>query len=224
MSLFTTMQAECPACGAANEIEIVASVAGDRRPDLRDDIIAGTFQTIACPACGASYRPPPRFTYMDSDRQQWFVAHPAEDVGRWAHFEAEARRLFDATYGAGASPAAQALGRGVRPRVVFGWPAVREKLLCDIHGLDDVTLELLKTATMASVPGAPIADDTELRLDAVADETITLGWFVGETAARLATVAVPRTIYRQVEGDAAWGSLRNEFRNAAFVDLARLLT
>lgn len=223
MSLFTNLTAQCPACGSSYEVEVVASVAGDRRPDLKDAIVDGSFQTQTCPSCGAGYRLPPRFTYMDFGRGLWFVAHPVEDGSRWGDFEKQAKRLFDVSYGSGGSVAAREIGRGVKPRVVFGWLAAKEKLLCDSADLDDVTLELLKAAVMASVSGAPIADETELRLDEVSKENLVFSWYEAAGEERLATLKVPRSAYKDVLGDPAWNRMRAEFDKAAYVDLGRLV-
>lgn len=223
MSLFTHLMAECPACQARFDIEVVASVAGDRRPDLKAAIIDGSFQQQTCPSCSAGFRLPPRFTYMDFDRGQWFLAHPLEDAGEWTQLEKQAIQLFDERYGDKAPASAREIGEGIKPRIVFGWLATREKLLCDIADLDDVTLELLKAAVMATVSGAPIADETEMRLDEANDENLVFSWYEAAGEKRLATLKVPRSAYKDVLGDTSWNRMRAEFDKAAYVDLGRLL-
>ena len=52
MSLFETTKLPCPLCGTEVSFNAVHSVNADRRPDLRDAIIAGTFQQEACSSCG----------------------------------------------------------------------------------------------------------------------------------------------------------------------------
>lgn len=47
---------------------------------------------------------------------------------------------------------------------MFGWAALREKLICQDLGVDDTTLEFLKMAIMRDVERPPVADETELRL------------------------------------------------------------
>ena len=42
------------------------------------------------------------------------------------------------------------MGEGFQPRLVFGWPALREKLLCASLSLNDVDLELLKWLSCAA--------------------------------------------------------------------------
>ena len=56
MSVFHTETINCPACATPVEFKLVFSVNADRRPDLRDAIIAGTFQRQPCPSCGTAIR------------------------------------------------------------------------------------------------------------------------------------------------------------------------
>ena len=71
-------KSSCPACSQFVEFEAVYSVNADRRPDLRDEILAGTFQKEACPKCGESFRLTPELTYLDEERGQWIAAFPAD--------------------------------------------------------------------------------------------------------------------------------------------------
>jgi endogenous inhibitor of DNA gyrase (YacG/DUF329 family) len=52
---FRTETVNCPACATPVEFELVFSVNADRRPDLRDAIVAGTFQRQPCPSCGTDF-------------------------------------------------------------------------------------------------------------------------------------------------------------------------
>jgi hypothetical protein len=51
MSVFHTETINCPACTTPVQFKLVYSVNADRRPDLRDAIVAGTFQREPCPSC-----------------------------------------------------------------------------------------------------------------------------------------------------------------------------
>ena len=221
MSLFQTLHAECPACGVAQAVEAVSSVNADRRPDLRDAVLDGSFQAIVCDGCGIQFRLPPRFTYVDFGRGQWFVAHPHDEAARWPAMEAMARDMFEATFGAAAPPLVREIGSQMRCRVTFGWPALREKLLCDAAGLDDVAIELAKASVLRYMPGAPLSDETELRVDSASDSTVTLAWFVIGSEQSVARTTVPRIAVASI-GD-AWSDLRATFANASFVDVERLI-
>lgn len=110
------------------------------------------------------------------------------------------------------------------PQLVFGWPALREKLIGADLALDDMTLELLKIMIMRDVQGPPMADQTELRLTGGDGETLDFSWVVSATEARLASLPVPREIYEDVAGDPrSWEALRSEFTGHLFVDLNRLV-
>src|SRR5947208_2057858 len=129
----------CPKCNNPVEFGVVASVNADRRPDLRAAILTNTFQVGVCPQCSESFRIEPDLTYLDAARKQWILVLPAHDLAAWPALEQNARSAFERTYGAEAGAVAQELGRGLTARIAFGWPALREKLLCGEHGLDDAT-------------------------------------------------------------------------------------
>lgn len=224
MSIFLTVHATCGNCGAESDVQLAASVNADRRPDLRQAILDGTFQAVTCPGCGSAIRLPAHLSYLDIGRGQWILVDGAERIEDWSTAEDEALALFGDTYGAGAPPPARELGAGLRPRLVFGWPALREKLVCDELGLDDATLELLKIAIIRDVAGPPFGDDTELRLLSGTDEVLSFAWVVAASEAELATLEVPRRLYDGITADAAaWSALRDEFPGRAFVDLKRLV-
>src|SRR5262249_35681889 len=144
MSMFDVATAVCGACGQEAEIEFVLSVNADRRPDLRDQILDGTFQALPCPSCGVQVRIAPRFVYLDMGRGQWIAVHPADELARWPEIEREAAAAFEAGFGAGAPPIVRELAAGIEASVVFGWPAIRERLLAADLGLAAAPLESLK--------------------------------------------------------------------------------
>lgn len=223
MSIFHPANLICPNCHTETEVQRNASVNADRRPDLRAAILDGSFQSVACGKCGTALRLPPHLTFLNLGRQQWIMAEPAGMLEQWPEAEADARATYAETFGADAPPAAQKLAKNLQARLVFGWPALREKLIARDLGLDDVTLELLKIAIMKEVDKPPIADQSELRLVGGDAETLNLLWVVAETEAPLAALPVPREIYDDVAGDVdAWAALRAEFDGKLLVDLKRL--
>jgi hypothetical protein len=223
MSLFSQVECVCPACGALDPTALVASVNADRRPDLREAILDGSFQTRQCAVCDAAWRLPPAFTYMHLAADQWILAEPPEVLTQWREAEARTLEVFATGYGARAPSAARAIGATLRARLVFGWPALREKLLAVALGLEDISLELLKMAVLRNVQKPPFADGHELRLDGGDATTLRLAWMDSTTEARLATLAVPRDSYDDVAGDIAWDELRAELTAGPFVDMNRLL-
>jgi len=223
MSLFNPVEALCPNCGTPLRSALVASVNADRRPDLRRDIISGRFQVHACAICDTVWRLPPTFTYMHLAQNQWILAQPPENLPLWREAEARTLEVFNTGYGPEAPTAAREIGATLRARLVFGWPALREKLLAVDLGLEDVSLELLKMAVLRNVQRPPFADDHELRLDGGDATTLNLAWMNSNTEAIVARLPVPRDIYDDVAGDIAWDALRAELTEGPFVDMNRLL-
>ena len=225
MSLFKTTEIACPSCGKALSFESVFSVNADRRPDLRQAILAGEFQRMECPDCGARFRLDTDFNLLDVARGQWIVAAPVAAMADWPSHEQAARELFERAYGATASDLAQEIGKRLKPRIVFGWPALREKVLAAEHGLDDIALEACKAAVMRGVKGLPVSGVADLRLADVDGDQLVLAWLRSYDSAEGDAVSLPRSDYDKIaaELDGTWASLRREFDGALFVDLNRML-
>jgi hypothetical protein len=224
MSLFVPAKARCRTCGAESQQRLVASVNAVRRPDLRQEILEGTFQALDCEACGARLRLPIHLSYLDIGRGQWILAEGTEELARWQAVEADAQGVFDRTYGRQAPALAQEIGTALRPRLVFGWTALRETLLADEAGLDPVTLEILKLAVIRNVPDAPLADTTELRLIAADDESLLFAWVDLASEDHLATLPVQHRLYDAIVTDApAWAAVSAGLEGRLFLDLRRLI-
>jgi hypothetical protein len=225
MSRFQVEEVDCPSCGKKVEFPVNYSVNADRRPDFRDDILDGTFQREECPHCQHEFRLEPELTYVDVGRHQWILVQAASKLAQWVELEDHARFCFDQAYGEGAALPAQEIGKGIVPRVTFGWAALREKVLCGEHGLDDVTLELLKMALVRSAEDVPLADGVELRLVDVQGDELVLAWIKADHELAVEVVNVPRSLYDEIAADAAggWKALRKELASGAFVDIHRLL-
>jgi hypothetical protein len=222
VSLFDIETVTCPACAASVEFEAVGSVNADRRPDLRAAIVDGSFQVQPCPSCGKQFRLDPVLTYIDIGNRQWILVQPAEALAQWSALEQQARATFSQAFGDAAPRPARAIGSQLRVRVAFGWPALREKLLCADNFLDDVSLELMKCALLRGLPNAPMTDDTELRLVGATPETLQLAWLKTANDAPVETLDVPRALYDDVNDD-AWQALRATLEDGPFVDIHRLL-
>lgn len=224
MSIFQTALLTCPDCGTKTEVERCASVNADRRQDLRAAILDGSFQSAVCATCSARLRLPPHLTYLEVGRKLWIAAEPAPEIEQWPAIERHVFEVYDRSFGTQAAPVAQELGEGLAPRLVFGWPALREKLVCQDLGLDDVTLELLKMAIIRNVDGSPISDETELRLVGGGADTLDFEWVVAESETVLAGLAAPREAYESIEAaPAPWEAARQAFDHVFLVDLRRLL-
>ena len=225
MSLFKTQTLECPSCGKPLSFETVHSVNADRRPDLRAAILDGSFQRMNCPQCDARFRLDCDFALVDMGRGQWIVAAPVARIASWEAVEAGARDMFARAYGDEAPAVAQELGRKLKPRIVFGWPALREKLLVADLGLDDLALEACKATAIRAGTPIPALAVAELRLIGGDAEALLLAWERSYDGATGEIMKLPRPLHDEIAADAdgAWKSFRGDFDGALFVDLKRLL-
>jgi len=224
MSLFQTATVACPSCATPVDFEAVVSVNADRRPDLRDAILKGSFQREACAKCGHVFRMEPEMTLLDVRRKQWILVQPIAELPRWIELENHAVDLFDDAFGPRTPRTVQMLARGITPRVTFGWGAFREKLLCADHQIDDVNLELTKTAIVRGLDSPPLADDTELRLVAVEGDELVLAWIEAALERLVESLRTPRALYDEIAADKdGWAPLREQLSAGPFVDLHRLL-
>lgn len=223
MSIFRTLEVACPACDTPTTFELVHSVNAGRRPDLRDAILDGSFQRVACPSCGHAFRIEPEFIYMDLGRDQYIGVWPASRRSQWRACAAETRSVFDAAMGRSAPAEARSLGEHLVVRVVFGWPALVEKLLAQQAGIDDRTLEVAKLAAMRSQEETPLPGSSELRLIGEHDGDLVLGWLGGSTAEEPPPAwRVPRRLIDEIEAHPAdWQAARDAATEGDVVDFQR---
>lgn len=224
MSLISKASAACPACSTLRSFDRVVSVNADRRPDLRAAIVDGSFQREQCGQCSHPFKPPPLLTYLDIARRNWILVQAFEEQENWERFGEIAAGSFAMAYGDRAPPDAQASGRDLRVRLVFGWSALREKLRCDDLRLNDIDLELLKLSVLRESPDSPLSDETELRLLGVKGPELLMGWVRGRDERMVATLRVPRSTYDElVFNRSEWQTLREEMAAHSFVDMNRLM-
>jgi len=225
MSVFRPMTVNCPACGTPIDFNVSLSVNADRRPDLRAAIIDRSFQSQPCPKCGQAFRLDPELTLIDVARGQWIAAFPAAKITHWKELEEQSRVAFDLGFGSGAPAAAREMGAGMKPRLVFGWSAMREKLIAVDLELDDIILELVKLAIVRTSESAPLSSDTELRLLGIEEDKFAMAWIRGQTDRVVEWLKAPRQLYDDVAGnEEGWRALRTELSAGLFVDMNRLLT
>ena len=224
MSIFRKVSVNCPACGAAVEFNAVFSVNVDRRQDLRDAVLDGTFQREDCPHCSKAFRLDPELTYVDVGRGQWIAAFPVAKQAQWRELEQNVRALFSKAYGEKASAVAREIGAGLKARLVFGWTALREKVYAADQGLDDVILELTKAAMVRGLDHPPTGPGTELRLLSIEGDTLLVAWLNAADESARELLRVPRSLYDEIAADTSgWAGLQEEISSGPFVDLDRLL-
>jgi CpXC protein len=229
MSIFFTASAECPECGASATLDYPASVNADRRPDLREAILDQSLFTLPCPSCAKPLTFDPHISYLDVARRQWILAESVDQIENWRGIETDACATYDLAFGAGAPAVAREIGARLLPRLVFGWPALIEKLLCQTLGLDDVAVETLKLALLRASAGRTLDTSLELRLVGQDDDALTFAWLEPVSGLEHERVRVPRDAYVLVKGDlvtgdgAAWGPVAALLAGRMFVDVNRVL-
>lgn len=224
MSLFLTEELPCPSCRTPVSFELVHSVNADRRPDLRVAILDRSFQREPCPQCGYAFRVEPALTYIDVGRGQWIAAWPVSRRADWESLEQSTRRGFDKAFGEAAPGAARELGRGLRARLVFGWPALAEKIIAAEAGIDDLTLELVKAGILRTSDELTPGDGAELRLLGKEGDELVFGLIQGSSEELLEVVRLPAAVIGEIEADAGWAPLRAELGAGLYQDLNRALT
>ncbi len=222
MSVFRSVTVACPACTTEQAFDLVVSVNADRRPDLREAILDGSFQRVACATCGASFRLEPELVYIDLKRGQYVGVWPWERRTDWQAAAATTQETFDVAYGVNAAPEAKALAAKLTPRAVFGWPALVEKLLAAGAGIDDRTLEVAKVVASSSASEMPVPGQTELRLVAVDADQLVLAWVRPSDQSLGASMRVPRQLLADIEAEPEpWQQLRDDVGEGLVVDFQR---
>jgi hypothetical protein len=218
MSIFKPRAIPCPHCATRERRLVAHSINADRRPDLRQAILDDRFQRFDCGGCGQRFAVDGPFFYFDLGRRQWLGVYPARWERGWRALEAEVER----SHRDAAVECAPRMIREIAPelvvRVVFGLPALRDKLLCFESGIDDVSLEILKLRLM--LEGDP--------LHFTPSDRPTLSR-AGEPL-RLTTVRERELLELQVErrrldecADPAWQAARTQLGGGAYVDVGRIM-
>lgn len=143
-------------CGQELHVPLAASVNAVRTPDIRKQILAGTFHTLTCPHCGRLSNVEKSFVYTDLARNTVIQVRPRQERHEWRTVGAAFQQKLAKLDGEFSPP-------GTRyARIVFGLAELREKLLAQDVGLDDQFLEVLKTKILHAHPF--LMDRPRLRL------------------------------------------------------------
>jgi len=222
MSIFDTLEVRCPGCETPVEFDLVFSVSADRRPDLRAAILDGSFQKKTCPSCGTVFRADPEFSYMDIGRGQYIGVWPPSERGAWRDCAERTRAVYDEMLGANASSEAREIGDGLQPRVVFGWAALAEKILCRQAGIDDHTLEIAKALVLRTSAEVKMPGSREFRLIRLEGDDLVLGWVRTADDSVSDAVRVPRNVITEIDAKPEqWQALREDVTEGLVVDFQR---
>lgn len=162
MSTFVPYRLTCR-CGSETTVELAYGIHITRLPWARRQILDGTFQVFTCPACGAPTAVTRSTVYTDFDRNEYVAVEPSL-ASNWEDIRDRNDDVFDSAFLAG-PPAAAEMGTRFRKRCVFGFPALREKLLIWDAALDDLVIEGVKGQLCERLDLHP--DEVMFRLGAI---------------------------------------------------------
>ncbi len=143
MSTFVPSTIVCT-CGEHYVVEVANGLHISARPDIRKQILDGTFHRFSCPSCGAITMIDKLLQYTDFPKRQWFTIAPSNGLAwrrRWLEI---ANESFTATMVNTAPPMVVQWGNEMTRRLIFGLASLREKLVAFDAELDDRVIELLK--------------------------------------------------------------------------------
>ena len=197
MSTFRARSIRCHA-NHPFEGELFDSLHVSRRPDVREQILDGTFHRFTCPTCAEPVVVEHRLAYTDFPRRQWFTVFPRIDLRHCEEMVAFAQRSFQATMVERAPEMVRDWARDMTTRAIFGLASLREKLLVFEAGLDDRVVECLKLQLFRAA-GLELHPDTFLHVATVETDTLVLSY--GPPGRPPANLPVPRELYAMLELD-----------------------
>lgn len=160
MSVYQQTDITCR-CGHTSSVKVVHGVNIDRLPEVRDDILNGTFHTTLCPSCGTQSVVEKEFLYSDFGRNAFYKVKPRKARHQW---EAASQELEEDL----SKIPKDLTKRQLRHRrVVFGLGELREKLIAEDAGIDDRLVELLKVFLVYDHPFLLQKARLRLQLDGV---------------------------------------------------------
>lgn len=223
MSVVQSEVVQCPHCGAEQIQRVAQSINAERSPHYREQILAGEFQRPTCSQCAQSFEIGQPFIYVDLPRKHWFGVFSGADESGWRDLEEGPQRALDV---ARSAPGGQGVVGDPRVRCVFGLTALREKLLLDDLGLDDVAVEIMKFCLVTSADPETeqlIAEDRTLRIVNVSETHFELISSVVDPEAEATLLSVPREVYDEIVAEPRrWKDLRAFLTSGTYVDAGRV--
>lgn len=132
----------CPACGHTFRVELASSIQIGRMPEARGQILDGTFHVFACPECKQATCVEKSLVYTDAVRGQYVAVESAAGQS-WQAATLRHEAVFEECF-VNAPSIARELGKRITKRLVFGFRALREKLVLWDAELDDYVVEAVK--------------------------------------------------------------------------------
>jgi CpXC motif protein len=140
-------------CGEHYVVEVANGLHISARPDIRKQILDGTFHKFSCPHCGATQQVDALLSLTDFPARQWITIAPATALPERAKYIELAKEGFARTMESNAPELVIGWSKEMKRRLVFGLAALREKLVVWDAGLDDRVVELLKIQLLRDLRG-----------------------------------------------------------------------
>lgn len=171
MSTFVPSTIVCR-CGERYTVEVADGLHISLRPDIRQQILDGTFHRFFCPVCGMTTMIDKLISFTDFPRRQWFTIAPSTGLPWRSKWLAIARESFAATMVQNAPELVAGWSQEMTRRLMFGLASLREKLVASDAGLDDRVVELLKIQLIRELRDS-FASSDYFHLVAVTGEELT---------------------------------------------------
>ena len=143
MSTFEPARIRCK-CGHEQDVELANGLHISARPDIRQQILDGTFHRFTCEACSNPIQIEKLLAYTDFPKQHWFTVVPDEELPWRGERVAFAKEVFERNMVQRAASIMKELAPRMTQRVIFGLASLRDKMVCFDAGLDDRFVEALK--------------------------------------------------------------------------------
>ncbi len=204
---------ECSQCRKPVEIEIFQSLNPERQKEINGLILRDQLQLGTC-TCGQQIRIEPDFVYMDISNRYCVMAKPSKDLNNFKKLALQAETTFKNML------AISNMDGGLRSRVSFGWPALKEKVLAHTHGISDVHIEMVKLAIIKQLAALP-DPKISFRLVEITDQTLTFASYQNESPyAEMSAYQSDRSVLQSMtDYPEDWADVQSQIDRGAFIDL-----
>jgi hypothetical protein len=194
MSITHETAVDCRRCGVPVTVFVADSLNAGRHPGLRASLLDGSLHRFRCSRCGHELVVDKQLLYVDHGRGHFFVTYPRSRITDREACLAEARQIYEWSFGNDAPLEVRSLGKDTMVRVCFGLDDLRDKVIADDAGLSDLVLEELKCQIIAEREDLRAQYVIALWLVEVTGDRLVLVT-EGPDGTRTSRVAVARTAY-----------------------------
>jgi len=204
-------------CGNRFPIDVWDGLDASQGPELRQQVLDGTFHRFPCAVCGETAVYDDLLNYTDFPRRHWLTIVPGVDLAYRSKWIAFADQSFHATMVEFAPPLVREWSIEMTRRLIFGIQSLREKLVAFDAGIDDRVVELLKLQLIRD--GAlPLDPGNRVELAAITPDEVRFTRRSGDLE-----VTVPRAMYGVLAGSPDLEAMcRATFPNPTLIDHAAL--